>query len=148
MIFTYINHTITCGPRIRACTVDRPEASMRLGALAIGVALIVGSPLGAEPKLDLRVSPAVSAAPATLQIRITIPPNPKNRAVAIVADSDAFFRSSELALAGEKSPRNIVIEYRSLPPGTYEIRSVLVDVHGEEVAVARSTATVTGLGSN
>jgi hypothetical protein len=65
--------------------------------------LCAGSPLVARPTIELHVSPMVAPAPATLRIRVTVPPHAENRAVAIVADSDAFFRSSEVALQGEKA---------------------------------------------
>jgi uncharacterized protein (DUF58 family) len=115
---------------------------MKLGALVVATTLFAGSPMAARPTIELHVSPRVSAAPATLRIRVTVVPHTENRAVAIVADSDAFFRSSEVALEGEKSPRNIVVEYRDLPAGAYEVRGVLVDVRGKAVAIMRSTVAV------
>lgn len=121
---------------------------MRVGALVVATMLFAGSPLVARPTIELRVSPIVSAAPATVRIQVTVAPHAANRAVAIAADSDAFFRSSEVALEGEKAPRNVMVEYRNLPSGVYEVRGVLVDVHGKEVAVARSTVTVTGIGTS
>jgi hypothetical protein len=60
----------------------------------------------------------------------------------------AFFRSSEVALEGEKAPRNVIVEYRSLPSGIYEVRGVLVDARGKEVAATRSIVTITGIGTN
>ena len=119
---------------------------MRVGALALVAMLCVGSPLVARPTIELHVSPMVAAAPATLRIRVTVPPHAENRAVAIVADSDALFRSSEVALEGGKAPRNVMVEYRNLPSGVYEVRGVLVDVRGKEIAATRSTVTVTGIG--
>ena len=121
---------------------------MRVGALVLAAALCAGSPLVARPTIEVHVSPMVAPAPATLRIRVTVPPNADNRVVAIAADSDAFFRSSEVALEGEKAPRNVMVEYRNLPSGVYEVRGVLVDARGKEVAVARSTVTVTGIGTS
>jgi hypothetical protein len=94
------------------------------------------------------VSPAVSWAPATLRIRATVAPDAANRAIAIIADSDDFFRSSEVPLEGEQAPRTTLIEYRNLPPGTYEIHGVLVGSRGKELAVAHRTVTVIAGGSN
>lgn len=121
---------------------------MRIGALVLAAMLCAGSPVVARPTIELHVSPMVSTAPATVRIRVTVPPHADNRAVAIVADSDTFFRSSEVALEGEKAPRNVILEYRNLPSGVYEVRGVLVDVRGKEVAVARNTVTITGLGTS
>ena len=41
-----------------------------------------------------------------------------------------------------------MVEYRNLPSGIYEVRGVLVDVRGQEVAATRSTVTVTGIWAN
>jgi hypothetical protein len=50
--------------------------------------LCAGSPLVARPTIELHVWPMVAPAPATLRIRVTVPPHAENRAVAIVADSE------------------------------------------------------------
>lgn len=121
---------------------------MKTGRLVAGVLLLIGPSVGARSPLDLHVSPTVSAAPATLRIRATVAPDGDNRLVAIIADSESFFRSSEVPLEGDKAPRNIFVEYPGLPPGAYEIRGVLVGSDGKQRAVAYSTVTVTGIGSN
>lgn len=121
---------------------------MKTGRLVAGVLLLIGPSVGARSPLDLHVSPTVSAAPATLRIRAMVAPDADNRAVAIIADSESFFRSSEVALEGDNAPRNIHVEYRNLPAGTYEIRGVLVGPRGKQRAIAYSTVTVTGIGSN
>ena len=58
---------------------------MRVGAVALAAMLCTGSPLVARQTIELRVSPMVAPAPATLRIRVTVPPHAENRAVAIVA---------------------------------------------------------------
>jgi len=94
---------------------------------------------------DVHVSPSVSVAPATVRIRVTVAPAADNRAVAIVVDSDDFFRSSEVSLEGDRAPRTIFVEYKSLPAGRYEIRGVLVGSRGQQLSVARSGVVVTGI---
>jgi hypothetical protein len=121
---------------------------MRLGALVIATSLIGGSSLGARPALDLHVSPAVSSAPATVKIRITVPPDAGNRALEIMADSDVYFRSSHVPLEGEDAPGNIFLEYRNLPAGEYQVRGVLVNAQGKPVAVAQSILTIVGMGAD
>jgi hypothetical protein len=133
------------GPAV--ASLNTGASVMKTGRLLVGVLLLAGS-LGARSPLDLHVSPAVSSAPATLRIRATVAPDADNRAVAIIADSESFFRSSEVQLEGDKAPRNIQIEYRDLPAGRYEIRGVLVGSRGKRLAVAYSTVTVTGIGKN
>jgi len=121
---------------------------MRLGALVLAISLVGGSSLGAKPTLDLHVSPAVSTAPATVRIRITVPPDAGNRALAITADSDVYSRSSQVPLEGENSPGNIFLEYRNLPAGTYQVRGVLMNGQGKQVAVAQSILTIVGMGAD
>jgi hypothetical protein len=121
---------------------------MRLGALVIAMSLIGGSSLGARPTLDLHVSPAVSTAPATVRIRISVPPDAGNRALEIMADSDVYSRSSHVDLEGENAPGNIFLEYRNLPAGTYQVRGVLVNNLGKQVAIANSVLTIVGIGAD
>lgn len=121
---------------------------MRLGAFVLAMSLVGGSSPGARPSLDLHVSPAVSTAPATVRIRISVPPDAGNRALQIMADSDAYSRSSQMPLEGENSPGNIFLEYRNLPAGEYQVRGVLVNAQGKSVAVAQSVVTIIAMGPN
>lgn len=102
------------------------------------------SPVGAgeNDPLTLRVSPAVAFAPANLVVRATIPLNESNRAVVIVAESDDFYRSSEIQLEGDHAPRTSMFEFRSLPPGSYEVRATLRGANGEERATVRQQVNV------
>ena len=119
---------------------------MKTGVLVLGVTLLAVSSLGAQPELNMRVSPQFSSAPATVTIQITVEPDADNRAIAIAADGDAFFRSSSVPLDGANAPHTIALEYRNLPPGTYEIRGVLFGSSGKQRAMTRGSVTVTGLG--
>ena len=117
---------------------------MKIGALVAGFVLFTGLPLGAKSTLDLQVSPMVAMAPATLRIRIAVPPDAGNRAIAVFADSEAFFRSSQVPLEGESAPRTLHLDYRSMPPGTYQISSLLLGAGGKVLALAQKTVTVIG----
>jgi hypothetical protein len=62
----------------------------------------------ATESISIRVTPAVAFAPAELVIRATIAPDANNRAVHVIAESDEFYRSSELhlkAIATRRRPR-------------------------------------------
>jgi hypothetical protein len=119
---------------------------MKTGALVLGVTLLAVSSLRAQPELNMRVSPQFSSAPATVTIQITVEPDADNRAIAIAADGDAFFRSSSVPLDGAEAPHTIALEYRNLPPGTYEIRGVLLGSGGKQRAMTRGSVTVIGPG--
>jgi hypothetical protein len=106
-------------------------------------------PIGAKEKdpLSLRVSPAVSFAPANLVVRATVENNAANRVIEIVAESDSFYRSSEMQLEGDTAPRTTTFEFRSLPPGTYEVRATLYDASGDARAEVRQQVNVIASGA-
>jgi hypothetical protein len=85
-------------------------------------------------RLAVRVTPAVSLAPANLVVRAVVDADPANRAIQISAESEDFYRSSEISLDGDRAPRTSQFEFRSLPPGSYEVRAALVGSMGEERA--------------
>ena len=58
-----------------------------------------------------------------------------NRAVEIIAESADFYRSSEIQLEGDKAPRTTNFEFRSLPPGTYEVRALLIGTGGRAARI-------------
>ncbi len=103
--------------------------------------------LGAGERITLKVSPAVAFAPANLVVRATILADPDNRAVEIVAESDDFYRSSEIQLEGERAPRTNMFEFRSLPPGVYEVRANLLGADGQARAVIRQSVNVLASGA-
>jgi uncharacterized protein (DUF58 family) len=109
---------------------------MRLGLLLTGI-LLTAVPIRGTEALKISVSPAQSMAPANLRIRVTVEPNAVNRTVAVAAESDDYFRSSEVAIEGDQGPRTLFFEFRGLPGGQYEVRSAVGDAQGHEVATAK-----------
>ena len=116
-----------------------------IGLLAVSAAL----PLGAREKdpMALKVSPAVSFAPANLVVRATIENDVKNRSVEIVAESESFYRSSEMQLDGDRAPRTTMFEFRNLPQGVYEVRAILYAEDGEARAEVRQQVNVIATGT-
>ena len=104
-------------------------------------------PLGAGERLTLKVSPAVAFAPANLIVRTMIVADPDNRAMEIIAESPDFYRSSTIQLEGDKAARTSMFEFRSLPPGTYEVRATLVGSNGESRAMSRQQINVIASGA-
>jgi hypothetical protein len=102
---------------------------------------------GAGEPIAIRVSPAVSFAPANLVVQTTIEADAGNRAVEIVAESDDFYRSSQIQLEGEKAPRTNRFEFRSLPPGTYEVRARLIGADGQPRGNVRQQVNVIANGA-
>ena len=105
-------------------------------------------PLGAGERLTMRVSPAISFAPANLIVRAVIEADAQNRAVEVIADSANFYRSSEIQLEGDKAPRTSTFEFRSLPPGVYEVKVMLIGADGRQRALARQQINVITTGSS
>jgi len=107
-----------------------------------GIVLIAALPVGAGERLSLKVSPAVSFAPANLVVRAFVEANAANRSMEIEAESPDFYRRSEVQLDGDKAPHTTFIEFHSLPPGIYQVRATLIGARGEERAFARSQINV------
>ena len=103
-------------------------------------------PLGAGERITMKVSPAVAFAPANLVVRATIEVDAENRSVEIVAESPDFYRSSEIQLEGERAARTTTFEFRSLPPGTYEVRAKLFGADGQQRAAVRQQVNVIASG--
>jgi uncharacterized protein (DUF58 family) len=120
---------------------------MRLAYLLTGI-LLTTAPMGGTESLKITVSPSQSTAPANLRIRVTVEPNATNRSVAVAAESDHYFRSSEVTLEGDQGPRTIYFEFRGVPGGQYEVRGAVGDAEGHEVASAREHVLVLGSGAD
>ena|SRR5690349_6356646 len=118
-----------------------------LGILAVG-ALLLAHPAAAGEKLAVRVTPIVAFAPANLVVRTIITQDASNRAIAVVAESPDFYRSSEMELDGDKAPRTSVFEFKSLPSGTYQVSAVLIGSGGEPRALARAQVDVMAAGGD
>ena len=109
---------------------------MKLRASLFGILILTSIlPAGAGDRLAIKVSPAVCFAPANLIVRTMIEADAENRAVEIVAESPEFYRSSQMQLDGDKAPRTTTFEFRSLPPGTYDVSARLIGSGGERAQV-------------
>jgi hypothetical protein len=105
------------------------------------------APLGAIEPIALKVSPSVSFAPANLIVRAMVEASADNRAVLLEADSESFYRSSEIPLDGDRAPRTNTFEFRNLPKGTYEIKATLLGPGGESRGMVRQQINVIENGS-
>src|SRR5262245_43626590 len=103
--------------------------------------------VAANEPLAIRVSPAVSFAPANLVILTSITPDPANRTVEITADPVEFYRSSTIQLEGDRAPKTTRFEFRNLPAGEYEVRASVFGADGRPKAIARAEVHVVELGS-
>ncbi|MBW8862063.1 MAG: hypothetical protein JF601_06785 [Acidobacteria bacterium] len=121
---------------------------MTLRACFLGILMAATTlPVGAGERMTMKVSPAVAFAPANLVVRTTIEADAGNRAIEIVAESQDFYRSSEMQLEGDKAARTTMFEFRSLPPGTYEVRAKLLGADGQARAAVRQQVNVIAAGA-
>lgn len=120
---------------------------MKARLLAIVVLTWVAASPAANERLSIRVSPAVSFAPANLVVQTTVPADNANRSIEIVAESADFYRSSEMWLDGEQAPRVTRFELRALPSGLYDVTAVLRGARGNELAMVKSQVNVVEGGS-
>lgn len=109
--------------------------------LSASLALTTVSASGTE-QLRIAVSPAQSFAPSNLNIRARIVPNAENRAIEVIAESDDFYRSSQISLEGEQAPATIMFEFRAVPGGDYLVHGVLTDGAGHRRAIAQEHVRV------
>ena len=121
---------------------------MRVGAWLTLLVILTAAGVGANDKLALRVSPAVAFAPATLRVQTTIEASAANRSVEIIAESEEFYRSSEMQLDGEAAPRTTYFQFRSLPSGQYSVRAILKGRGGHELAVAEQKVNIAESGAS
>ena len=96
----------------------------------------------AKESLSIQVSPAVAFAPVNLIVQTSVDPDPYNRALEVVADSEEFYRSSTIQLEGDRAPKTTSFVFRSLPPGEYEVRASVIGADGQPKAFAHARAHV------
>jgi len=118
---------------------------MKWRAVILGAAIkAAASPIRANDRLALRVSPTVSFAPANLVVRATVEANRENRSIEVIAESPQFYRSSQIQLDGDRAPRTTLFEFRSLPTGYYQVRATLRGVSGKEITSTQTQINVVG----
>src|SRR5262245_56991674 len=125
---------------------DGRVRKMTCRALTFGLvvaSLLVSAPgLTAHDKVTLRVTPAVSHAPAYVRITAQVEKDAANRMLEITADSPEFYRSSTIALEGEQAPRTTELTLKNLPRGQYTISATLVDNMGRKSLVQKSVLVI------
>ena len=107
-----------------------------------GLIALTVLPVHGVQTVTLKVSPAKSFAPASMLIRARIEPSAANRSLAIIADGENFYRSSEIPLEGEQAPKTFELALKNLPGGDYGVYAVLLDASGRERGRAYQPASV------
>jgi hypothetical protein len=115
---------------------------MDVRVLLVGFAVATATSVGANEPITIRVSPAMSFAPANLTVRTIVEPDADNRAMEIVADSEEFYRSSAVQLNGDRAPKTTIFEFRSLPPGEYHVTAAVFGTDGRRRGTASAEVKV------
>ena len=118
--------------------------------ILVGILMIAGMlrmEAGGAAPLVVNASPAVAFAPATLVVRATVTADAHNRLMEVSADSGDFYRSSTIELEGDHAPRTNSFEFRSLPPGSYEVCARLFGDDGRQRAMARQEVQIIASGA-
>ena len=98
----------------------------------------------AAERLDLRVSPTVSVAPAQVIVRAIVEHDSENRELEIVADSLDFYRRTVVELDGEQAPKTTELKLLDIPGGEYNVSATLTTIHGNKMTVRRSVTVMSG----
>ena len=117
-------------------SVRRPVGRGASVVAAYALFATLSTSLSAGSALEMRMSVVVRGAPADLRLTLHVEPHPDNRVLAIEADGEDLFTSSEIRLTGESEKRFHEVWFRSFPPGTYIVRATLYSSGG-----VRATAT-------
>jgi hypothetical protein len=115
---------------------------MRATLVLVGVVLLSTLTMDAGERLNVRVSPRVSYAPADLFIYVSVEHRAEDRILRVSAISEDFYRSSEKQLDGENNARVTIFNFRQLPSGSYDIEADLIGANGRATQVARCDVTV------
>src|SRR5580692_2080411 len=113
---------------------------VRLGVC--GLLLSVASTVNSAERLTIAVSPTHSFAPTNLTVRVHVTPDAANRALEVAADSGAYYRSSRIQLDGQDASTTIVLEFRNVPGGNYDVRAILIDSAGQRRGYAHQQIVV------
>lgn len=81
---------------------------------------------GEGQRVRMKVNTQVAYAPLTLWIYVATERRPENRVLRVIAESDEFFRSSEVQLDERVAPAN-TFTFRELPAGVYLVEARVLD---------------------
>ncbi len=116
------------------------KTAVMIGGIVLGAG--IGSPVQGSQRMQVQVYPRVASAPANILISVGFARNADNRVLRVIAESDDFFRSSEVQINGDSGPRVSSFTFRSLPPGWYSLEAELIGSNGRTREVERVTFVV------
>ncbi|MCC7415650.1 MAG: hypothetical protein IT176_00805 [Acidobacteria bacterium] len=113
-----------------------------IGALLFALPAALSAAASSHTCLRMHVSPTIGLASTKVWVTTRVDVDREHRAIEVIAESDRFYRSSEIELDGARAPRVNVFELRGLPAGVYDVRVVLKGEAGRELAATTATVTL------
>jgi hypothetical protein len=124
----------------------RPVMFWRAAAATVVFAVtVVAAPAGAEGDVSVSLSAHVARAPATLELRVRIPPHAHNRLLRVSLDSGSYYRSSDLPLDGDQAAATHVVRWPGVPSGVYGVAVEIFQSNGRSRVVQGGRVQVIGL---
>lgn len=117
---------------------------MRIRILALAVLSLAVSPVGAGDRVAVRVSPRIAFAPADLTVLAKLEAHPDNRVMEVVAESEDFYRSSQIPLEGELAAKSTFVRFQGLPSGRYAVRVVVRGSQGQRLGTSQAIVDIVG----
>ncbi|MGH9371435.1 MAG: hypothetical protein ACRD15_07890 [Vicinamibacterales bacterium] len=112
---------------------------------AFAATIVVAAPAGAEGDVSVSLSAHVARAPATLQLRVRVPPHARNRLLRVSLDSGSYYRSSDVPLEGNQAPATHVVRWPGVPSGVYGVAVEVFQSNGRSRVVYGGSVQVIGL---
>jgi hypothetical protein len=110
-----------------------------LTTLAIGSGTTI---VRAQDIVEIRMRGRFYSEPATIRLTVAVEPDERNRTLVVQADGERLFRSSQVALDGDKGQRIHTVEFKNLPAGYYVLRAEVLS--SAEVRGAAEQTLVVG----
>jgi hypothetical protein len=108
--------------------------------VALGSILLAGAVrLDGSERLHIR---AAARTTSDIVIYVGVERREENRMLRVTAESSDFYRSSEVQLDGEASPRVNVFTFHQVPSGEYDVKAELIISNGHTGSVARCSVLV------
>src|SRR5262245_26083174 len=98
-----------------------------------------------EGKMWVRLTPNIAYAPATVQLKVHVPPQAENRRLRVTLDSGVYLRSSDLPLEGDQAAALHLFRWPGVPSGSYVVFVELILSNGKSRMIEAGRIQIVGL---
>ena len=134
---------LSCGGLSAQDAPPAPRAHIVAGRATPAANRTASAPGKPMDDLALLVTRRLVTAPGYLRSVIRVAPSDDNRLLRVTIDSEDFFRGSEIQLDGAAAPMSHFIDWKQMPPGTYDLTATLIGPAGTR-AERQTSFTVLG----